>query len=103
MEKNSIRITLRIPEQLHGKLTDLADAGARSLNSEILKRLEASLVDDEPRRNESPYVTVDEMQAMMKESFKTMYDNLLQAGLKPVMPYPDLDNVFTEELAKAGK
>lgn len=42
MEKNSIRITLRIPEQLHEKLTDSANEGTRSLNSEIVKRLEES-------------------------------------------------------------
>jgi hypothetical protein len=42
MEKHSIRITLRIPEQLHEKLTDSANDGTRSLNSEILKRLEES-------------------------------------------------------------
>jgi Arc-like DNA binding domain. len=42
MEKSSIRITLRIPEQLHEKLTDSANTGTRSLNSEIVKRLEES-------------------------------------------------------------
>lgn len=48
MEKNSVRITLRIPEQLHDLLTESADLGTRSLNSEIVKRLEESFANWKP-------------------------------------------------------
>lgn len=46
MEKNSVRITLRISEQLHELLIKSAEKGTRSLNSEIVKRLEWSYEDE---------------------------------------------------------
>jgi hypothetical protein len=63
MEKNSIRITLRIPEQLHEKLANSADLGTRSLNSEIVKRLEESFLsntDDRP-------LTASQVRELIKE------------------------------------
>ncbi len=38
-----IKITLRIPEELHAQLTAQADTDRRSLNSEILHLLEVAL------------------------------------------------------------
>lgn len=36
------RITLRIPKELHARLQEMADASSKSMNAEIVARLEAS-------------------------------------------------------------
>jgi predicted HicB family RNase H-like nuclease len=41
VQVHEVRITLRIPEELHTWLTSQAKSARRSLNSEILHRLEA--------------------------------------------------------------
>lgn len=41
-ENGYTRITLRIPDALHAKLTDEASRTSKSMNSEIIARLEAS-------------------------------------------------------------
>lgn len=46
MSKDHVRITLRIPQTLHEKLSQSADEGTRSLNNEIIKRLDASYSGD---------------------------------------------------------
>ncbi|MFF1356325.1 Arc family DNA-binding protein [Streptomyces sp. NPDC058297] len=40
VQVHEVRITLRIPEELHAWLTSQAKSARRSLNSEILHRLE---------------------------------------------------------------
>lgn len=39
------RITLRIPRELHSRLTEAADRTSKSLNAEIIGRLESSFSD----------------------------------------------------------
>lgn len=39
-----IRITLRIPKDLHGRLSELAEETSKSMNAEIIGRLEASVL-----------------------------------------------------------
>ncbi|WP_372834646.1 Arc family DNA-binding protein, partial [Pontibacterium sp.] len=39
---NSIRVTLRIPEDIHEQLTASADQASRSMNGEIIERLKES-------------------------------------------------------------
>ncbi len=38
-----VRLMLRLPESLHKKITESADLNRRSLNSELIVRLERSL------------------------------------------------------------
>jgi hypothetical protein len=45
------RITLRIPAALHAKLTDICDKTNRSMNAEIIDRLNDSLSDPIPRKS----------------------------------------------------
>ena len=40
MEQKTIRITIRLPESLHELLTSAAGDGSRSINSEIVRRVE---------------------------------------------------------------
>lgn len=42
------RITLRIPKDLHSKLSDAADETSKSMNAEIIARLEDSVLRDTP-------------------------------------------------------
>jgi Arc/MetJ-type ribon-helix-helix transcriptional regulator len=54
MEMKTIRITIRLPESLHEKLTTAAADGSRSINSEIVRRVELTFddVDDTDTRLE---------------------------------------------------
>ncbi|MFE2832187.1 Arc family DNA-binding protein [Streptomyces mirabilis] len=45
---NEVRITLRLPADLHARLVAQAKAGRRSLNSEIVYRLETEPRDLQP-------------------------------------------------------
>lgn len=96
--------SMRLDPDLRAKLEAVAKANGRSLHAEISMRLEASLQQGiEFTSSESPYVTIDEMKAAMKDSFQKLYNDLIKAGLKPVSPYPDLDKILDESHPKAGK
>ncbi|PZN08937.1 MAG: hypothetical protein DIU69_09325 [Bacillota bacterium] len=60
---SEVRITLRMDEALHRVLVQLARKNRRSLNSEILVRLEESIAQDEDTRQEprEESVTRDEV------------------------------------------
>ena len=45
MEQKTIRITIRLPESLHELLTSAAGDGSRSINSEIVRRVELTFAD----------------------------------------------------------
>jgi hypothetical protein len=49
-----IRFALRLPEDLHTRLTDQAAADRRSINSEILHLLEAALAAVAPETPDRP-------------------------------------------------
>ncbi|MEU9072867.1 Arc family DNA-binding protein [Streptomyces sp. NPDC048306] len=53
MDHEEVRITLRLPAGLHARLVSEAKRARRSLNSEILHRLEAGL-GDVPADDQSP-------------------------------------------------
>ncbi|MCX4642275.1 MULTISPECIES: Arc family DNA-binding protein [unclassified Streptomyces] len=53
VQDHEVRITLRLPEELHAWLTAQAKSARRSLNSEILQRLEADCPGT-PTSDESP-------------------------------------------------
>lgn len=55
-EDRYTRITLRIPKDLHRELSSAADATSKSLNAEIVGRLQASL-DKERKRTQSTYAS----------------------------------------------
>lgn len=45
-----VRLTLRLPREVHEALTEAADNSRRSLNAEIVIRLERSVIQDPPPR-----------------------------------------------------
>lgn len=47
-DDNNTRITLRLPKSLHSKLQDAADATSKSMNAEIIARLESSFAGGDP-------------------------------------------------------
>lgn len=49
---DSIKTSVRIPRELHEQLQAAADRDARSLNAEILVRLQSSPFDEIKRQNE---------------------------------------------------
>lgn len=96
--------SMRLDPDLRAKLEAIAKANGRSLHAEISMRLEASLQGEEEMPNaESPYVTVGEMKATMKDSFQKLYNDLIKAGLNPATPCPDLDELLNESFSKADK
>lgn len=46
-EERYTRITLRIPRDLHEKLQEMADRTSKSMNAEIIARLEHSFSDEQ--------------------------------------------------------
>lgn len=50
------RITLRIPKDLHSRLSDAADETSKSMNAEIIARLEESFL---PAKQEHPEVALE--------------------------------------------
>lgn len=48
VEDRYTRITLRIPKDLHARLTESADLRSHSMNAEIIQRLEETFWDDRP-------------------------------------------------------
>lgn len=85
-EDRYTRITLRIPKELHSALTDAADTTSKSLNAEIVGRLQASF--------ESPQAQVVRIELTASGEVK-LKD--VTAALEQLKPYiqPDQTVEFT--------
>lgn len=95
--------SMRLDPDLRAKLEAIAKANGRSLHAEISIRLEASLQGEEPVQ-QSPYITEAEVQALIKQGFKKMYDELVNAKLNPpIGAYPDVDKLLRDAFTKDGK
>ena len=58
--KRVINTALRLPTELHGEIRQAADRNGRSMNAEIVARLQESPLDDVKRQN-------DEIKAMIRQ------------------------------------
>jgi hypothetical protein len=52
-KKDRVKVTLRLPPELHPQLVAAATESGRSLNAEIVQRLKASFESGSPRARES--------------------------------------------------
>ena len=79
MSKEDTRINpypIRLTKELKAKLEDSAKLHGRSLNAEMLLRLEASFSENPP--NDSQYLTVDQIRELIREELA----KLTKAGIK---------------------
>ncbi len=70
------RITLRIPKGLHHRLSDAADKTSKSLNAEIVARLDGSF--DAPSE---PYATESQLERVFKKIGKEHTEAMLAVSL----------------------
>ena len=100
-EDRYTRITLRIPKDLHRGLTDAADQTSKSLNAEIVGRLERSFPDSNEsfkREIEAQLATVlarADTLALRVDLIKSRMDNLFTRA--------HLISSETERMAKAAQ
>ncbi|MDD3016774.1 MAG: Arc family DNA-binding protein [Comamonas sp.] len=97
------RITLRIPKELHAKLQDAADATSKSMNAEIIGRLEGTFAIPAPSlqtQSREAELLRDELVAIVgrKRKNEEILDYLRSAGL----PTTDLGEVFAKEWRELG-
>jgi len=73
-EDRYTRITLRIPKDLHARLQLEADRTSKSMNAEILSRLQSSF-----EKKEIPHVASQGIQGMFKQMLD-LADQIKKAG-----------------------
>jgi hypothetical protein len=67
-EEKFIRVTLRLPRQLHETLAALADRKTSTTNAEVVSRLERSLLEDERgHAGSSDQVSKDDVKGLKLE------------------------------------
>ncbi|HAO33182.1 MAG TPA: Arc family DNA-binding protein [Candidatus Competibacter sp.] len=71
-----IRITLRLPAELHERLTTMCERTKRSMNAEILTRLDVSF--DDERLAEAP----EEQEASIKDVGQALLGGMVGAAAK---------------------
>ena len=80
-EDTAIRITLRIPEGLHAKLTSEAARTLKSMNAEIVQRLEASFLGQS--EDSGIRLSDDQIEAFADAVYARMFRQEVVAGPKP--------------------
>jgi hypothetical protein len=76
-EETFVRVTLRLPKNLHERIAAEADRKASTTNAEVVARLEKSLLDDSVRSGAgSAQVSKEDLSA-----FKTEFEALLDRKL----------------------
>ncbi len=76
-----IRITLRIPKELHQRLSVAADETSKSLNAEIVGRLSESFNESEPVAKIIKMAEVEALERRLERSAKEAHMQVLQIGL----------------------
>lgn len=81
---DEVRLTLRLPAALRDRLTKEAEASGRSLNAEMVQRLEKTLVDDDSVIE--LWNTVEDMKTQLSELWADY-----QRRLDPFQGRPPID------------
>lgn len=89
---------IRLPKELREKLEAVAKANGRSLNAEMLLRLEASLREEEgntekPTSRGSDYITKREARELMNASLRRLYRHLIEAKIINLEEDFDVDEI----------
>lgn len=87
MEENTdkqIRVTLRMPPGIHEKLSNAADESGRSMNAEIVHRLESSFneTEDSPILFSRRYVPEELEDELSEEEAETIIQSMVRAVRK---------------------
>jgi hypothetical protein len=101
------RITLRIPKDLHAKLTETADATSKSMNAEIIARLEASVLRDTPSDELVSASRAKELAALARRDLADTIRNEVILDLRQAISrglgacYVDLSGYGLEDMGEA--
>lgn len=77
-ESDIQKTALRLPRELHGKIIDASNASGRSMNAEIVRRLELSFEEKQLEMIENQLSTVDNLQSQLAEVVSKL--SILEAG-----------------------
>jgi hypothetical protein len=73
-----VKLNLRLPEGLHRRLESLAAKNERSLNTEIIGRIQESFLNDQLRRSASKLVRERSVDQMLTDLIKRSLVDLAQ-------------------------
>lgn len=75
------RITLRIPKDLHARLAKAAEETSKSMNAEIIARLELSMFKDTPALELVPAGKAKELSAFARQGIPALVQERIVSGI----------------------